>query len=57
MIRNSTTQISAGTRMMMERETNQVYPTVKRTYRGTEGAAKYLSVNSTIATVRGRDIR
>jgi hypothetical protein len=43
--------------MMMEREQNQVYPTVKSTYRGTSGPAKYLNVKSTIPVVRGSEIR
>lgn len=52
-----TVQMSAGTRMMMEREENQVYPTVRRTQRGTSGPAKYLRVNATIPSVKGSEIR
>ena len=51
-----TAQMSAGTRTMMEREQNQVYPTVKSTYRGASGPAKYLSVKITMPTVRGSEI-
>jgi hypothetical protein len=43
--------------MMMEREQNQVYLTVKRTYLGTPGPAKYFKVITTIPIVRGSDIR
>ena len=49
--------MSAGTRMMMEREQNQVYPTVKKTYLGTSGPAKYFNVKTTIPIVSGNDIR
>lgn len=56
-MRIGTAQISAGTRMIMEREQNQVYPTVKSTYLGTSGPAKYLNVKSTIPVVRGSEIR
>ncbi|KAF7135969.1 hypothetical protein RHSIM_Rhsim08G0013300 [Rhododendron simsii] len=49
--------MSAGTRMIIEMEQNQVYPTVKRTYRGTSGPAKYLNVNITMPNVNGSDIR
>lgn len=55
--RERTVQISAGTRMMIEREQNQVYPTVRRTQRGTSGPAKYLRVKITIPTVNGSEIR
>ena len=56
-VKKCTAQISAGTRMIMEREQNQVYPTVKSTYRGTPGPAKNLSVKITMPTVKGSEIR
>lgn len=43
--------------MMMEREQNQVYPTVKKTYRGTSGPAKYLAVKITMPSVSGNHIK
>ena len=52
-----TVQMSAGTRIMMEREQNQAYPTVKSTYLGTSGPAKYRSVTITIPRVRGSEIK
>lgn len=47
--------MSAGTRMMMDKEQNQVYATVKNTYLGTSGPEKYLNVKITMPIVRGND--
>lgn len=52
-----TVQMSAGTRTITAIEQNQVYPTVKNTYRGTSGPEKYLRVNTTIPRVNGSEIR
>ena len=41
----------------MEIEQNQVYATVKYTYRGTSGPAKYLSVKITMPRVSGKEIK
>lgn len=47
--------MSAGTRMMMEIEQNQVYATVKKTYLGTSGPEKYLNVKITMPIVMGNE--
>lgn len=51
----NTVHMSAGTRMMMEREQNQVYATVKNTYLGTSGPEKYLNGKITRPIVRGNE--
>lgn len=47
--------MSGGTRTMMAMEQNQVYATVKNTYVGTSGPAKYLNVKITIPIVRANE--
>lgn len=41
--------------MMMEREQNHVYATVKNTYLGTSGPEKYFNVTITMPTATGNE--